>query len=60
MMGEWLWNEVYKVLDVDVLGTPLENCGGMTCYGLGSGRLGYGLLLNPTAIELTIKEVQDQ
>ena len=32
----------------------------MTRYGHGSGRLGYGLLLNSTALELTIEEVQDQ
>ena len=59
MMGERIWDEVYEVLDVDVLGRPLENHAGMTCYGLSSGRLGYGLLLNSAALELAITEVQD-
>ena len=40
MMGEHIWRDEYEVLDVDVRGGPLENHGGMTRYGLGSGQLG--------------------
>ena len=60
MMGERLWGDKFEVLDMDMRGRLLENHDGMTRYGIGTGRLAYGLLLNEAACELAVKEVLQQ
>ena len=55
MMGERLWSDEFEVLDMDVGGRTLENHAGMTRYGIGTGRLACGLLLNEAARELAVE-----
>ena len=55
MMGERLWSDEFEVLDMDVCGRTLENHAGMTRYGIGTGRLACGLLLNEAACELAVE-----